>query len=198
VSAEIRLAQEDDAESLLAIYAPVVRETTISFEIEPPTIDEFRRRIRTTLAQRPWLVCEVHGDILGYAYGGAFRTRSAYQWTVEVTVYVHRLHRRRGIARALYTSLLECLRLQGYRTALAGIALPNPGSIALHESAGFEPVGVLRSVGYKLGRWCDVGWWQLGLQDYCSLPPSPRSLPNLVGHPSLQGAVLKGTSLVRA
>ena len=174
---DIRLAAETDAEAMLAIYAPVVRETAISFELEPPSVEEFRSRIRSTLARTPWLVCEIDGDVAGYAYAGPLRTRAAYQWSVEVTVYVHADYRRLGVGSAVYTSLFECLRLQGYMNAYGGIALPNPGSIGLHESMGFFHVGTYRNVGYKLGAWHDVGWWQLELMSPPDEPAPPILLP---------------------
>ena len=136
---DIRLATEADAKAMLAIYAPVVRKTAISFELHLPSVDEFRSRVRSTLERAPWLVCEIGGYVAGYAYAGPLRTREAYQWSVEVTVYVHPDYRRHGVGSAVYTSLFECLRFQGYLNAYGGIALPNPGSISLHESMGFLP-----------------------------------------------------------
>jgi L-amino acid N-acyltransferase YncA len=140
-----------------------VRETAISFELEPPTAREIRRRIRESGVKTPWLVIVDGSRVKGYAYASPFRGRPAYRFTVEVTVYVDAAHRGQGVARALYGSLLEALRADGYRRAVAGIALPNPASVALHESFGFAPVGVFRKVGWKLGRWHDVGFWQLDL-----------------------------------
>jgi L-amino acid N-acyltransferase YncA len=172
MTATIRLATEQDAEGTLAIYAPIVRTTPISFELEPPGVDEMRQRIADTLAYLPWLVCEDHGAMLGYAYASKHRVRAAYQWSVDVSVYVHAPARRAGVGRALYTSLLKILVLQGYYNALAGIALPNPASVGFHEALGFRPVGVYRAIGYKLGAWYDVGWWQLALQE-SSLRPDP-------------------------
>lgn len=145
----IRLATVDDAPQIQSIYAPIVVETAISFELEPPSVEEMRRRIETTLLAYPWLVCEWDG-VIGYAYAGVFRSRPAYQWTVEVSAYVHAAHRGKGVARALYTSLFECLRVQGFRTALAGIVLPNSASVALHEGLGFRSVGVFHHVGSLL------------------------------------------------
>jgi L-amino acid N-acyltransferase YncA len=165
------VAREDDAPGILEIYAPIVRDTAISFELEVPNELEMRARIQKTLAWAPWLVCEQDGRIAGYAYATRFRERAAYQWTVEVTVYVHALHRRRGVARSLYTRLFDELRAQGFVTAIAGIALPNAESVALHESCGFRPIGVFHCVGYKLGRWHDTGWWELAL---CAAPTQPR------------------------
>ncbi len=175
----IRLATEADAEAMLAIYAPVVLETAISFELEPPSVEEFRSRIRSTLERTPWLVCEIDGAVAGYAYAGPFKARAAYQWSVEVTVYVSADYRRLGVGSAVYTSLFDCLRLQGFKNAHGGIALPNPGSVGLHESMGFFHTGTYRNVGYKLGAWHDVGWWQLELSSPTGAPNAPRLLPEV-------------------
>ena len=164
---------------MLAIYAPVVRDTAISFELEPPAPDEFRRRIVETLQLTPWLVCEIDGAVAGYAYAGQLGTRPAYQWSAEVTVYVHSDYRRLGVGSAVYTSLFNCLRLQGYRNAFGAIALPNAGSVALHERLGFFQVGMYRNVGYKLGAWHDVGWWQLELQAPSHEPRQPTPMPSI-------------------
>lgn len=171
----IRLATPDDAAGILAIYKPVVEQTAISFELAPPTVEDMRGRIAKTMPQYPYLVCEADGVVAGYVYGSTFRSRPAYQWTVEVTVYVHEDYRKRGIARALYTALFALVKAQGYMTALSVIALPNDASIYLHESMGFETVGVFRNVGYKLGKWHDTGWWQLALNDALlnTYPPKP-------------------------
>jgi L-amino acid N-acyltransferase YncA len=171
--AVIRLATPDDAFGVQAIYAPIVRETAISFELEPPTVAEMQQRIVQTLEHWPWLVCERRGDILGYVYASQHRTRPAYQWSVDVSVYVHPNARRSGVGQALYRSLFALLALQGFYQAYAGITLPNPASVGLHESLGFQPVGVYRAVGYKLGAWHDVGWWQLALRERAMLPEPP-------------------------
>jgi phosphinothricin acetyltransferase len=194
----IRLAREADAEGVLAIYGPYVRDTAISFEVEPPVPEEFRQRIRTTLAHGCWLVCERGGSVAGYAYGGRFHPRAAYQWTVEVTVYVHPDHQRRGVGLGLYTALLEVLRLQGFHSAVGIITLPNPASLGLHERLSFRPAGVLHAVGYKHGCWHDVGWWQRALQEGGPAPDVPRPVQDLVGTPPWQGALGSGVRLVRA
>lgn len=161
----IRVATPNDAAEIAAIYGPVVRRTTISFELEPPTVDEMRNRIGKTLQRWPWLVSlDQEGVVNGYVYAGALRDRPAYQWSVEVSAYVREDARRSGVGRRLYGVLFEELRRLGYCQAFAGIALPNAGSIGLHESLGFTPIGVYRSVGYKFGQWRDVGWWQMALQ----------------------------------
>jgi phosphinothricin acetyltransferase len=168
----IRLASAQDAEQIQAIYAPNVRHTAISFEIEPPAVHEMQQRMNKTLEHWPWVVCEQRGQIQGYAYASSHRTRAAYQWSVDVSVYVHTAARRAGVGRAVYSSLFHLLMLQGFYNAYAGITLPNPASVGLHESLGFQPVGVYRMVGYKLGAWHDVGWWQLALRER-STPPEP-------------------------
>ena len=170
---QIRLAGSKDAESILKMYAPFVENTVISFELEPPTAEEVRQRIKNTLTFYPWLVCEYEEQLFGYAYAGPYRSRGAYQWSVEVSAYVCEGRRRSGIGRALYTSLFAILIRQGFHNALAGIALPNVSSVGFHDSMGFESVGVYRQIGYKLGAWRDVGWWQRRLQAHSGKPQPP-------------------------
>jgi phosphinothricin acetyltransferase len=192
----IRLATEQDAEQIQAIYAPIVRDTVISFEVDPPSVGQMRQRVVETLAQYPWLVCDDGGRILGYAYGSRHRPRAAYQWSVEVTAYVHADARRRGFGRALYTSLFELLKLQGLYNAYAGITLPNPASVGLHEAVGFEPLGVFRAVGCKFGGWHDVGWWQRPLRPQEPNPPPPRNLPSLLGSIAWESVLAPGWQLL--
>lgn len=162
---KIRTATLDDDAAVAAIYAPVVQHTTISFETEPPDAAEMRARIEKTLASLPWLVAEdAAGAVCGYAYAGRHRERAAYQWSVDTTVYVREDMRGQGVGRALYGRLLPLLAELGYYQAFAGIALPNAGSVGLHEAVGFEALGIYRNVGFKNGEWRDVGWWQRSLQ----------------------------------
>jgi len=171
ITSLIRLAGEHDAEQIQAIYSPIVRQTATSFEAIPPTIDEMWQRLVETLADLPWLVCERQGTILGYVYAGKHRARAAYQWSVEASAYVHVGAHRMGVGRALYTSLFKILTLQGFYNVYAGITLPNPASVGLHEATGFKPIGVYKAVGYKLNAWHDVGWWHLSLRP-TTVPPS--------------------------
>ena len=175
----IRLADQTDAEQILSIYGPIVADTAISFEVVPPTVDEMRARITNTLARLPWLVCSEDEELLGYAYASQHRQRPAYQWSVDVSVYVRAEVQRRGVGRSLYSSLFEILRSQGYYNAYAGITLPNESSIGLHSRLGFEPVGIYRGVGYKLGSWHDVSWWQLTLRAADDVPSPPRAFATL-------------------
>lgn len=179
MSADIRLAREDDAAAIAAIYAPEVLETAITFEIDPPTPEEMRRRIAETTERYPWLVSERDGAVEGYAYAGAHRTRAAYRWAVDVSVYLHRGARGRGVGRALYTVLLDMVTRQGFTMAHGGITLPNAASVGLHESMGFEHVGTYRGVGFKLGEWRDVGWWSRPLAPMTAAPSEPLLLKDI-------------------
>ncbi len=181
MGAIVRPAELADAAAMLAIYEPFVLTTPISFETEVPAEPEFRSRIEKILPRLPWLVCEAEGAIGGYAYATRYREREAYQWSVEATVYVAPGFHRRGIGACLYDNLFRCLRAQGFMNGYAAITLPNSASVALHERAGFEPVGVYRRVGYKLGRWHDVGWWALALRKPPSEPRPPLPMADVLG-----------------
>lgn len=152
-----------DAEAVAQIYATFVSDTATSFEVEPPDAATMRQRIRDLMEQYPWLVFEADGRVTGYAYASSHRARQAYQWCVEVSVYLHESALRRGVGRALYLSLFEVLRRQGYVNAYAGITLPNAASVGFHESLGFTPIGVFSRIGFKFGQWHDVAWLQLRL-----------------------------------
>jgi phosphinothricin acetyltransferase len=170
----IRAATRADAAAISEIYAPYVRETAISFELVPPDEAEMAARIAKVLPAYPWLVCEVDGRVVGYAYGSRFAERAAYGWSVTVGIYVARGTHRRGIGRALYAVLLAALRLQGYHAVFGGITLPNPSSVGLHEASGFKPVGVYREAGFKFGAWHDVGWWGMTFDAPKGEPAMPR------------------------
>lgn len=193
----IRLARGGDAEAVLGIYAPVIRDTAISFEYEVPAESEMRRRILTTLEKFPWLVCEYDGVVLGYSYAGEHRDRAGYQWSVDVSVYVSASARRKGVGQAMYRSLVNLLVLQGFRKAYAGITLPNQGSVGLHESIGFQQVGVYREVGYKFGAWHDVGWWHMTLKESAAIPSPPTWVPSAEGSLEWDAAMCSGLSLLR-
>lgn len=178
-SPSLRLARPDDARAIAAIYAPVLQHTAISFEVDTVTAEEMAQRVATTLLRYPWLVAEAGGEVLGYAYAAQHRTRAAYSWSTDVSVYLADHARRRGLGSALYTALLDLLAAQGYANAFAGITLPNAPSIRLHESLGFVAIGVYRAVGWKLGRWHDVSWWQRRLTTSDAAPGTPFPMPDL-------------------
>ena len=173
----IRLARLDDAAQVQAIYAPYCF-TPISFEAEPPSVDDMRGRIEKTLPDYPWLVCEDNSTIQGYVYATRHRERAAYRWSVDTAVYIHPDAHRRGLGRALYTSLLAVLPLQRFANAYAGATLPNPASVGLHQAMGFQPVGIYRQVGFKLGAWHDVAWFHRPLQA-STVPSDPIPLDDV-------------------
>ena len=192
----IRMATPDDGAQVAEIYRPIVAETAISFEEEPPTAAEMVRRIEAGTSQAPWLACESGGRIFGYAYASRHRERAAYRWSVDVSVYVREAHRRTGVGRALYTSLFALLRLQGFCAAHAGITLPNPASVRLHESMGFRPAGVYPLVGFKQGAWRDVGFWQLALRERRGDPPVLLGMKELLAQPGYAAALASGVLLL--
>ena len=198
MAVHIRLATARDGEAVAAIYRPLVQATAISFETTLPDRDEMARRIDETVRTYPWLVCEFDGATAGYAYAARHRVRGAYQWSVDTSVYIAETYRRRHIGRGLYASLFSILAAQGFFNAFAGIALPNPASVALHESMGFEPIGVYRRVGYKLDRWHDVGWWQLVLRQHEASPGAPLDLATLSERPGWTELLTRGESVIRA
>jgi len=159
-SPNVRDASERDAEACAAIYAPYVTDTAITFESDPPLPVEMAERIATAARTHAWVVLENEGRVVGYAYGGPFNSRVAYRWSCEVSVYLERGRRRTGGGRALYDALFPRLAERGFRTAVAGMTLPNDASVGLHRAMGFEPVGTYRRIGWKHNTWHDVAWTQ--------------------------------------
>jgi phosphinothricin acetyltransferase len=166
----LRSARPDDAAAIAEIYAPYVRDTVISFEVDPPGTDEMRQRMTHTLQTYPWLVVEEVGEVVGYAYASQHRSREAYRWACDVAVYLHPKAQGQGYGSRLYSELLLILKRQGLRAAFGGIALPNPASVALHEKMGFRHLGTYSNVGFKHGGWHDVGWWQLQIGAHDGVP----------------------------
>ena len=182
----LRIASPADAEALLELYAPYVRETAITFEYEVPSPEEFQSRIRRTLEKYPYLIAEREGRCVGYAYAGAFHARAAYDWAVETSVYVARVLRRRGVGRRLYTSLEEILTLQNILNLNACIAYPaeedpylTRDSAEFHQRLGFRQVGRFHQCGYKFGRWYDMIWMEKLLGPHSSPQPPVRPFPEI-------------------
>jgi L-amino acid N-acyltransferase YncA len=194
MSGTIRLARESDAAAISAIYAPYCESTPVSFETSAPSPEEFAARIQNITAHWPWLVLEDNGSVAGYAYAGRHRERAAYRWAVDTAVYVDEQYHRRGVGRALYATLFNVLREQGYFKACAGITIPNPASVALHEAVGFTLVGVYRGIGFKHGSWHDVAWFEAEVQPETSNPPAPKSLDAVVDSQHWREAVSRGLS----
>jgi phosphinothricin acetyltransferase len=170
----VRDATAADAAACAAIYAPYVRDTAITFETRPPDEVEMARRITGSLARHAWLVIEDDdGRVFGFAYGTEHKSRPAYRWSCDVSIYLEVGRRRTGAGRALYEALLPRLAARGYVTAVAGMTLPNEASAGLHRAMGFEPIGVYRRIGHKLGAWHDVEWFQRPLADVDGDPAEP-------------------------
>lgn len=170
----IRLATVDDAAKVVEIYRPSIEGSAVSFETAVPSSEEMRRRIANCLEQYPWIIDEgEQGEVRGYAYAAQYHPRAAYRWTAIASVYVGNNHLRQGIAKRLYQVLFDLLERQGIRQVLAAIAVPNPASQQFHESLGFTRVGLMPKVGYKLGAWQDMGWWQRPIGDGAESPPAP-------------------------
>ena len=197
--AVIRPAEERDAATVAAIYAPHITEGVASFELSPPDAGEMAARIAATTQTFPWLVCDLPGaGVAGYVYAAVHNPRAAYRWSVNVTVYIDATYRRAGIGRALYTSLFAVLRLQGFYNAYGGITLPNAGSVGLHEAMGFGLVGIYEEVGYKFDQWWDVGWWALALQTKpANSPPDPLTPGVVQAQPGWQEALDAGLASLR-
>ena len=172
----VRPATPEDAAAIAAIYRPYVERGTVSFELRAPDERIMRQRMASSEGLYPWLVVTEGegGQVLGYAYASAFRDRPAYRYTIETTVYLREGTVGRGNGRQLYAALIDTVRAQGFTHAIGVIALPNDQSIRLHESVGFRRTGVLREAGYKDGRWIDVGFWQVELNDATIPPMEPK------------------------
>jgi L-amino acid N-acyltransferase YncA len=168
-----------DGAACAEIYAPAVTDGVASFEEWAPDATEMASRIERTSARYPWLMAYDGSEPLGFAYATEHRARAAYRWATDTTVYVSPAHHRRGVGRALYEALLPLLVAQGLYTACAGITLPNPASVGLHERIGFRLVGEYGQIGYKFGGWLTVGWWQIRLRE-----PDPDVVPREPGPPA--------------
>ena len=184
----IRLATVEDAPRIAQIYSPYCLETAISFELDAPTPEEMAERIKNITRSFPWLVYVIDGQVAGYAYASSHRERPAYRWAADASAYIDKDFHRLGIGRTLYTALFDLLQRQGYYVVHAGITLPNAGSVGLHEAMGFQKVGVFQKVGYKMGKWHDVAWYQLNLLIPGEYPAEPKSIWDVIQEASFRGA----------
>ncbi len=161
----IRLAEEKDMQEMLEIYKPFVEKTAITFDLKVPTLAEFKQKLNRSMHDAPCLVCELDGIIAGYAFASEYRSKAAYTWTRELTVYVKEEYKTKKVGTALYLPLISILKMQNYRHLVAAITLPNIPSVNFHERLGFLPVGVFDNIGIKFGKAQRVGWWQMSIQD---------------------------------
>jgi len=178
--ANIRLADPSrDARQVAAIYYPYVINTHITFEYVPPNGSVIASRMKSQQEKFPWLVCEHERELMGFAYGSSFRSQQAYDWSVETTIYVREAAHNLGIGSALYETLIKCLRLQGYMSAVGVIALPNEPSVSLHNKFGYKEIGILPDAGYKPGSWYDVAIWRLELNEASPTPEKIVSIDDI-------------------
>jgi phosphinothricin acetyltransferase len=175
----MRLANPDDAQAILAVYAPYITNSTLTFETTVPSVPEYRERISSITQRYPWLVVTSGNQVVGYAYASESRSREAYRWNAELSIYLNENYHRRGIATALYTALLQILRSLGFVNLYAVISQPNEASIALHRHFGFIEVGVFDKTGYKFDQWHDVIWMHHRIKD--AYDPATHGLPTIIG-----------------
>ena len=175
---KLRIATKEDGAALAAIYAYYVENTAITFEYVAPSADEFGDRIAHKLEKYPYIVAEENGRAVGYAYADMYRERAAFNWSCELSVYVDKNETGKGIGKLLYNALIEILRLQGFVSVVASITYPNEASVALHEKLGFSHLGTMHNIGFKLGRWLDLMWFEKRISDI-SAPASLISFPEL-------------------
>lgn len=187
----IRLATAADAGGMLKVYAHYVRTTANTFEYEVPAKEEFRQRIEAVIPGFPWLVCENNGEIIGYACAHKHRERTAYQWSPESTIYIAEAHHGRGLARILYETLFDILRLQGFFNVYAGVLSTNENSVAFHKAMGFEEIGLFRNIGYKLGQWHSNMWYQLHLSEHRLEPAVPVAFSEISGADPVNAILVK-------
>jgi L-amino acid N-acyltransferase YncA len=173
---KVRAATADDAAAIASLYAPYVVGSIVSFETQPPDADEMAARMAGADGRYPWFVACDGEEVAGFAYACAFRTRPAYRFTVETSVYVADGAHRRGIGTLLYGVLLPVLEAQGYAQAVAAITLPNEASVRLHEAVGFTQIGTYEKVGFKFREWRSVGLWQRALAPLSTRPEEPKAV----------------------
>ena len=174
-----RIARPEDSDQILEIYRPYVESTAVTFETDVPSPEEFRRRVEGILSQYPYVVAECNGQIVGYSYASAYRSRAGFAWTPELSVYVRQGYHGNGIGTHLFAALLDLLRMQGYQNVCSVISYPNPGSEHLHYRFGFRFAGLQKKCGFKNGRWCDVAILERRLGNYPEPPPTPIPFPLL-------------------
>lgn len=197
MSVKIRFATQEDSVAILGIYESYIRDTAITFEYEVPSVSDFNTRIENIMRYFPWLVCEIDGEVAGYGYAFKHGERAAYQWSADLSIYINEKHHRKHIATALYTALIEMLKLQGYYTVFAGVTIPNPNSEAFHTSFGFQKVGVFNNVGYKLGEWRDVKWFAFTLSEYKKEPKPPVAFSDIKDKKIIREIVNKAEEIIR-
>lgn len=165
-----RRATEDDVVPILAIYAPYVTDSAITFEYDVPSEEEFRQRIRTISTEYPYFVCESDGQIIGYAYAHRHMERAAYQWNAEISIYIRQGFTGKGLGKTMCQALIDLLRLQGIRNVFSCVTIPNERSAHLHHSMEFSTEGIFQNAGYKCGKWQTIAWFRKNIAPYTNEP----------------------------
>ncbi len=165
-----RRATEEDVVPILAIYAPYVTDSAITFEYDVPSEEEFRQRIRTISAEYPYFVCESDGQIIGYAYAHRHMERAAYQWNAEISIYIRQGFTGKGLGKTMCQTLIDLLRLQGIRNVFSCVTIPNERSAHLHHSMEFSTEGIFQNAGYKCGKWQTIAWFRKNIAPYTNEP----------------------------
>ena len=195
---QIRLIRDSDYAGALGVYTPYVLDTVITFEYDVPTLDEFTTRLSNIAKHYPVLVCEVDGVIVAYCYGSIHRVKTAYQWSVESTIYIAEEYHHKGIAAILYTALFDILRLQGFINVYAGISVPDGKSDHFHRRFGFTYLGLFEKIGYKHGRWHDLLWFELILSERIDDPPPPIPIIEIQDSKAVKEILEKATEILQS
>ena len=195
-SFEIRLVRDSDYAGMLAVYAPSVINTSITFDYEVPSLQEFTERINKISTHYPCLVCETGGVVVGYAYGSMHRFKTAYQWSTESTIYVDEKFHGLGVARVLYDALLSVLELQGFINVYAGVTLPNPKSEKFHLAMGFAEIAVFDKIGYKLGKWHDLKFFEMYLKEHPAQPVPPVAIGAVAGTSAFKEIITRANEVL--
>lgn len=194
---KIRLASEKDAEEILEIYKPFIINTPVTFEYEVPKLSEFKNRIINTQKKYPYLVCGIDGNIAAYAYASSYGKRAAFDWSVELSIYINPKYHRKNIGKAMYTCLLKLLKLQGFYNAYALITSPNPQSEGFHTSFGFKRACVLPKMGYKFGKWHDLAYYELAIADHKITPKAPKTIDEIKSNPEFSNILSEAAKTVK-
>ena len=192
----IRTIDKNDTQEVLEIYAYYVRNTAITFDYDVPNTSEFIKKIATITRDYPWLVCVENEKIIGYAYGSIHRTKMAYQWSPESTIYLANGTYRKGLGRVLYETLFSLLKLQGYVNVYAGVTIPNINSEEFHKALGFNEIGVFHRAGYKLQKWHDTKWFELHLAEHVSHAEAPKKLKEVINSDTFKTILQNANNLL--
>lgn len=176
---ELRLVTSQDSKEILAIYAPYIKETVITFEYDIPSLEEFTNRVVTISKNMPYIVATNNNEIIGYGYASLYRERRAYAWAVELSIYVDNTKKQRGVGTKIYDAILGLLKELGYCRVYSCVTYPNPPSIAFHTKYGFQEIGVFHKAGYKFGKWFDILWLELDIDPKDKNIKIPKAIQDL-------------------